>query len=116
MVTMENIVFVFFDISNDRIRNRVGETCKDFGLNRVQYSGFMGVLTKNQREELYLKLCDEIGDEKASLIIQPVCERCMESALLIGEFKPEKEPPEIVDANTDDLWSNPPGVPFTEDE
>jgi hypothetical protein len=44
---------VIYDVEDDWARNRVAETCKDFGLARVQYSCFRGKLSGNKREELY---------------------------------------------------------------
>lgn len=114
---MEITVFVFFDISNDRIRNRVGERCKDYGLSRIQYSGFMGRLTKNKREELYLKILKEIGEEEnASVLIQPVCEKCFENALVIGKISPEPEIEEREEEKIENLWSLPLNYKLTEDE
>jgi len=105
---MESKVFVFFDISNDKIRNNVGEICKDYGLVRIQYSGFMGELTKNKREELCLKLKEGIGNEKAILIVQPLCDKCSESAFILGELK-EKEVPISKEEMEEkfDLWNMP---------
>lgn len=114
---METIVFVFFDISNDRIRNRVGERCKDYGLNRIQYSGFMGRLTKNKREELYLKILNEIGEEEnASVLIQPICEKCFENSLIIGVISPEPEIEEKQEEKINNLWDLPINYKLTEGE
>lgn len=112
---MESIVFVFFDISNDRIRNRIGERCKDYGLTRVQYSGFMGRLSKNKREELYLKILEELGDEEGKVIIQPVCDRCIENALVIGEISIEPEIEEIAEEKISNPWDLPLNYRFMED-
>lgn len=112
---MESIVFVFFDISNDRIRNRVGERCKDYGLNRIQYSGFMGRLSKNKREELYLKILQELGDEEGKVIIQPVCDRCMDAALVIGKILIEPEIEEKEEEKIDNPWDLPLNYRFMED-
>jgi CRISPR associated protein Cas2 len=49
----ELITMVIYDIEDDWARNQVSETCKDFGLVRVQYSCFRGKLSGNKREELY---------------------------------------------------------------
>lgn len=42
---------VIYDIEVDRTRNRIAEVCKDYGLERVQYSVFFGSLSRNLREE-----------------------------------------------------------------
>ena len=45
-------LYIFYDIPNDRIRNKVGEKCKDFGLTRIQFSGFSGTLDRDRRKRL----------------------------------------------------------------
>ena len=118
---METTVLVFFDISNDKLRNKVGEICKDFGLVRIQYSGFMGRLTKNKREELCYKIMDILKDEKAMVIVQPVCEKCAESAFIIGELKTNELPLTEEEKNSDknkiqNIWDYPfNGIHFTEE-
>ncbi len=53
---MELSTLVIYDIEDDRARLRVSEACKDFGLERLQYSCFRGKLSQNKREELYERL------------------------------------------------------------
>lgn len=45
-------VLLIYDIPDDRTRYRVSERCKDYGLERIQYSAFAGDLERNRREEL----------------------------------------------------------------
>lgn len=53
---MELSTLVIYDIEDDRARLRVSEACKDFGLERLQYSCFRGMLSQNKREELRERL------------------------------------------------------------
>jgi len=53
---MELSTLVIYDIEDDRARTRVSEACKDFGLERLQFSCFRGTLSQNKREELYERL------------------------------------------------------------
>ncbi|MGD9158087.1 MAG: CRISPR-associated endonuclease Cas2 [Desulfobacteraceae bacterium] len=71
----EVLVYVFYDIEKDKIRNRTVKVCKDFGLERTQFSGFIGYLSKNKREELGIKLRDLLGENNGKILIQPVCEK-----------------------------------------
>ena len=41
---------VIYDITEDKIRNKVAEVCKDYGLTRIQWSAFLGELSNNHRE------------------------------------------------------------------
>ena len=71
----EVLVYVFYDIEKDKIRNRAARVCKDFGLERTQFSGFIGYLSKNKREEIGIKLRDLLGENNGKILIQPVCEK-----------------------------------------
>ncbi|MGH9861018.1 MAG: CRISPR-associated endonuclease Cas2 [Candidatus Acidiferrales bacterium] len=53
---MELTTLVIYDVEDDRARTRVSEACKDFGLERIQYSCFRGPLSLNKREELYERM------------------------------------------------------------
>lgn len=76
MVVMQELsIYVFYDIEGDAIRGRVADACKDYGLGRIQFSGFSGSLGKNKREELFLKLSHIIGDHAGKILMLPVCEK-----------------------------------------
>jgi len=65
---------LIYDIENDRLRTRAADICFDYGLERIQFSAFFGKLNRNRRQELALKLRNEIGEESARIRIIPVCE------------------------------------------
>jgi CRISPR-associated protein Cas2 len=66
---------LIYDISNDRLRTKVAEVCKDYGLRRVQYSAFFGYLTQNYVEELQRKIRRLLKDSSGwSIIIFPLSE------------------------------------------
>ncbi|MGB9601063.1 MAG: CRISPR-associated endonuclease Cas2, partial [Myxococcota bacterium] len=52
------LVWVIYDISEDKKRNKVAKFCKEYGLYRVQKSAFLGDINRNQFDELMLK-CKE---------------------------------------------------------
>jgi len=68
---------VSYDIVEDKIRRKVFEACKDYGLINVQYSLFFGDLTHNRREELFQRLRKIIGREEGKVLICPVCDKDM---------------------------------------
>lgn len=87
---MEVHTYIIYDIEDDRVRYRISEICKDFGLERIQYSAFMGLLSKNKREELFLKLSRLMADKRGKIIIQPVCEKDVkEIKVIINELSSE---------------------------
>jgi CRISPR-associated protein Cas2 len=47
---------VVYDITDDNKRNKVADVCVDYGLDRIQYSAFLGDLTPTHQEELMLKI------------------------------------------------------------
>jgi CRISPR-associated protein Cas2 len=65
---------VLYDVEDDRIRARVSDTCLNYGLERIQYSAFLGKINRNRRQELSLRLQEEVGEEQAKLRIIPVTE------------------------------------------
>lgn len=93
--------FVIYDIQDDRIRNRLGETCKDYGLSRIQYSGFMGSLSRNMREELCLKLRDALGEKAGKILVLPICEKDAR-AMFSVENAPPQDDGHKEDTGTDD--------------
>jgi CRISPR-associated protein Cas2 len=71
----EVLVYVFYDIEQDKVRNQAARICKDFGLERTQFSGFIGYLSKNKREEMGIKLRDVLAGSNGKVLVQPVCEK-----------------------------------------
>lgn len=92
VIIMEEMkIYVFYDIPNDKIRNKIGEKCKDFGLTRVQFSGFSGTLDRDRRKKLEIALTKIIGNKEANLIIQPICSSCLKDTFIIENEKEEND-------------------------
>jgi len=79
----EMLVWVIYDISENRIRSRVAKICKGYGLFRVQKSAFLGDLNRNEADSLALE-CEVIIDASDSVYIFPMCEDCFDKIKLIG--------------------------------
>jgi CRISPR-associated protein Cas2 len=73
MPRIEVLTLVIYDISDDRTRTKVSETCLDYGLHRIQYSAFEGLLTRNRLEELALRLADELRESGGKVTLIPIC-------------------------------------------
>lgn len=80
-------VVVLYDVENDRIRTRVSEVCLDFGLARIQYSAFLGKINRNRRQELSLRLLEEVGGENARLRIIPVTEEALREMWVHDQYE-----------------------------
>lgn len=66
---------VIYDIPSDKIRYKIGEACKDYGLERIQYSAFLGNINHNRREELYQRLRRTLGQKDGNIQIYPLCNK-----------------------------------------
>ncbi len=64
---------LIYDIPDDRIRTKVAELCLDYGLDRLQYSAFSGILTRGQQEELWLKIRKKMGKRAGHVLVIPIC-------------------------------------------
>ncbi|MEW6448608.1 MAG: CRISPR-associated endonuclease Cas2 [Bacillota bacterium] len=79
---------VVYDIPDDRVRTKVFETCKDYGLTHIQYSAFFGPLNQNRRQELYQRLRRVLGKNEGKIIICPICDKDL--ALMLEIAVPEE--------------------------
>ncbi len=66
---------VVYDIPDDRTRAKVAAFCLDYGLDRVQYSAFLGDLSRNHQEELMLKIGGRLGDRAGKVHLFVICEK-----------------------------------------
>jgi len=60
---------LLYDISSDRIRNKIADTCLNYGLDRTQFSAFFGDLSRNHQEALMLQCQRLLGSEAGSLLL-----------------------------------------------
>lgn len=64
-----------YDIEDDGKRSKVADICLDYGLDRIQYSAFLGPLMPLHQEELMLKIKKTMGKRPANVQLFPVCEK-----------------------------------------
>jgi len=83
---------VIYDIENDRIRLKISETCLDYGLARIQFSAFLGMLNRNNREELFLRLTSILDDNAGKIMLQPICHKDVKEVLVKENDKEQVEP------------------------
>jgi len=74
-------ILLVYDIVNDRQRTKVADACLDYGLDRIQYSAFTGLLSRTHQEELMLRIRDIIGDGAASILLYPIDEKAWQKRL-----------------------------------
>lgn len=73
-------VLVIYDVENDRIRSKVANALKDYGLYRTQFSAFRGELSGNRMEELFFRLKKILGVDKGNIQMYPLCEKDLKQA------------------------------------
>jgi CRISPR-associated protein Cas2 len=80
-------VVLIYDIENDRLRTRIADACMDYGLERIQFSAFFGKLNRNRRQELALRLTNELGNESGRVRIIPVCEQDLKDMWVLDQYR-----------------------------
>lgn len=84
MKGQEFVTLVIYDVEDDRIRTRIAKTCKDYGLDHVQYSAFRGPLGVTLRKEMFAKLKGALGDRPGRILVVPMCERDAAASLEVS--------------------------------
>lgn len=82
-------LLVLYDITSDPMRVEAAEICKDFGLERVQYSCFAGDLSLNRRDMLGICLTELLQRHDAEptdkIYLLPLCETCFDGRVQLGQ-------------------------------
>jgi CRISPR-associated protein Cas2 len=78
---------LIYDIEDDRLRTRIADVCLDYALERIQFSAFFGKLNRNRRQELALRLRNELGDESGRVRIIPVCEEDLKDMWVLDQYR-----------------------------
>ena len=79
-----------YDISDDRVRAKVADACLDYGLDRIQFSAFLGNLARTHQEELLLKIGKQLGAKPGNVQLFPICEKDWQGRLVIDQKAKEK--------------------------
>jgi CRISPR-associated protein Cas2 len=79
------IVWVLYDIENDKARTKVAKFCQQAGLYRVQYSCFLGTLENNQKDTLELQIQGLIDENKDKVYIFPMNKSELQATVLLGQ-------------------------------
>jgi len=84
------IIWVMYDIENDRARTKVAKYCKQAGLYRVQYSVFLGKVDANQKDTLELQIEELIAPETDKVYIFPMSRDELQQTTLLGQAFDQK--------------------------
>lgn len=64
-----------YDIPDDGKRGKVADACLDYGMDRIQFSAFLGNLAVTHQEELMLRIARVLGKHAGNVQLFPICER-----------------------------------------
>jgi len=76
---------VIYDISEDEKRRKLREHLQQYGMRRIQYSGFVGDINSHDRFVLSKDVRRYIGCERDSIYIIPLCNRCLRLCRIVAE-------------------------------
>jgi len=76
-------VLLVYDIVSDKQRSKVATACLDYGLDRVQYSAFVGQLSRTHQEEIMMRIGSIVGESPASIHLYPIDEKAWQRRLMI---------------------------------
>ncbi len=79
------ICWVMYDIKNDKIRSKISKYCVQAGLNRVQFSVFLGKMEPNQKDTLTLQCRQLFNSETDSIYIFPMSKDELKDTVLLGQ-------------------------------
>ncbi len=77
---------VVYDIPDDGKRAKIADVCLDYGLDRIQYSAFLGPLLPTHQEELMLKVEKVLGKRAGNIQLFPLCEKDWEARRVIARI------------------------------
>ncbi|WP_066367539.1 CRISPR-associated endonuclease Cas2 [Neobacillus fumarioli] len=75
-------ILLIYDITEDKLRTKTANMCKDYGLFRVQYSAFFGEISRNLHGELTRRLKQLLKNSgRSSVIIFPLSQDSLENVV-----------------------------------
>lgn len=84
MKQTETLVWILYDIVENKPRSKVAKLCKDAGLYRVQKSVFLGTIERNRLDELTMQIEDLVELDTDSVYIFPMCQPDFKKVQLMG--------------------------------
>jgi len=79
------LIWCIYDISNNKVRNKIVKLSKEYGLYRVQKSVFLGEINNNNLDEFQLKCAELIDEETDSVYIFPLCKKDFQNVITLGQ-------------------------------
>ena len=83
-------VMVCYDIRETKVRNRMVFRLFSYGLSRVQFSVFSGIIPINRIELMARQIPQEFPEETDKIMIVHLCKKCVSRLVLVHGTLPEK--------------------------
>ncbi|MGC9400734.1 MAG: CRISPR-associated endonuclease Cas2 [Anaerolineae bacterium] len=80
-------LLLVYDIVDDGTRAKIADICLDYGLDRIQYSAFLGDLSRVHQEELMEKAAEKLGKREGKIYLYPICEKDWQHKIEIHQVK-----------------------------
>ena len=90
MKTTETLVWILYDISENKPRTKVAKLCKEAGLYRVQKSVFLGSIGRNRLDELRMQIDEIMNKDSDSVYIFPLCQPDFKKVITMGQAFDQK--------------------------
>jgi len=78
------LIWVIYDISEDRDRTKIAKTCQAYGLQRIQKSVFLGDLPPHCTDEIAEFSRDLIDEDADAVFILPCCGADFDKRITVG--------------------------------
>jgi CRISPR-associated protein Cas2 len=85
MKQTDTLVWIIYDITENKPRTRIAKLCKEAGLYRVQKSVFLGTIGRNRLDELSMQIEEYTDTDTDSVYIFPMCEPDFKKVRLMGQ-------------------------------
>lgn len=79
------LVWIIYDIVENKTRTRVAKECKKYGLIRVQKSVFLGKIKTSRFDELGEKCLNLIDEDVDSVYLFPFCQEDFRRVQVLGQ-------------------------------
>lgn len=85
---------MMYDVPDDRLRVRIATICEDYGMQRIQYSTFVGPMSRNRQEEAFMKIARRVGKQEANVLLLAICDKdlAMRKHLVVAKDAAVAEP------------------------
>lgn len=82
---------IIYDIPSTKIRTKMADACMDYGLERIQWSAFLGDINHNRREELEARLRKTLGRRAGNIQVFPLCQKDIGLRVIIEISKEDEK-------------------------